>query len=236
MPDHYKILPWDSEFFNIKVAEVEKNSLAGAEKEKLYLDLAEEGVELAYYTADAPVEEEVDGPFSFHLVNKKAPLIKYLSKTSEFHKNISLFKGSVPTSELISLSYRAGDHSRFSSDPNLDSAKVKTLYELWITKSVQKEMADEVLVYILNNKIEGFITLRFRGLEGQTPLFAVSKEAEGKGVSFALMRAADSVLLQNGCTFCTSATQADNRAAVTVFKRHGCEIKPVEYVYHLWKK
>lgn len=236
MQDHFKILEWDSKFFDVKTAQIKKNLLLRKNREE-YLDtMAAANVELAYYKSDSPLNKDLESPYFIQLVSKKVSLKKKLSSSFPLHENVHFYDDPVPSRELIDLAHRAANFSRFLSDAHINCEKVKELYEIWITKSVQKEMASAVLVYKDNDEIKGFVTLLMNAPQGQTPLFAVSRDSEGKGVSFALMRAADSVLYESGCTYYTSATQADNKAAVTVFKRHGCEIGPVEFFYHLWKK
>lgn len=236
MQEHYQILEWDSRFFDLKIAQVEQNILSVGNDDLCLKKLAEANVNLAYYNTDTPLQETSNKYFDFFLVNKKVPIKKKIGNSSPIHENISFYNEPEPNEQLINLAQRAGAFSRFLKDPNIDPIKVKELYEEWIVKSVKKEMASEVLVYKKNSKIEGFVTLKINPPVGETPLFAVSREVEGKGASFALMRAADSVLYDNGCSYYTSATQAENKAALTVFNRHGFEIKPVEYTYHLWRK
>lgn len=236
MQGSFEILNWDSDFFGVKVAQVEKNCFSEENKGSLLKQLKDEEVELAYYISDGPFENNENDLYKFIQVNRRVPIKKKLSGPVKIHKNISSYEQNSPSSELINLAQRAADWSRFKFDPNISSGKVKDLYDIWISNSVKKGENSDLLIYKEEGKILGFVTLSFHPPKGTTPLFAVSREAEGKGVSFALMRAADTFLYQKGCTYYTSATQADNRTAVTVFKRHGFEISPVEYVYHLWKK
>ena len=236
MYDHFQFMDWDSGFFGVKIAQIEKNLFLKENPEACLNELAAAKIEMAYYVSDLPLDANYKASYNFFLVSKKVHIRKDLSCSLPLHNNIEFYNDSVPNSDLVSLAHRARNFSRFLSDPRISPEKVKELYEIWITKSVEKKMASDVLVYKENGKIKGFVTLISDPPHGQTPLFAVSTDSEGKGISFSLMRAADSVLYQNGCSYYTSATQADNMAAVTVFRRHGFEIGPVEYVYHLWKK
>lgn len=236
MQDHFQVLDWDSRFFNIRIAQIRKNLFLEQNREVCFNNLVAANVGMAYYTCDLPLEEDSRDLYDFHLVDQKVSVRKELFSGFPLHEKIGFFDAPNPSQDLIDLAHRAGNFSRFSADPYISDEKVKELYEIWITKSVEKEMASEILVYREKGEIKGFITLKIDPPHGQTPLFAVSRNSEGKGVSFALMRAADSVLYERGCTYLTSATQAYNKAAVTVFKRHGGKIGSVEYVYHLWKK
>ncbi|GAB2770538.1 GNAT family N-acetyltransferase [Salinimicrobium soli] len=232
----FRKLEWDSSFFGIRIGEIQKNFFTFNNPENLLKELAENKVKLVYYYSNELLQETKSEFYNFNLILKKTPIQKDLLHETILPDNISFYRGSLPNEELLNLAYRAGEWSRFSFDPNIPKEKVRELYKSWMIKSVQKEMASEILVYKNEDKILGMVTLVINPPLGKTPLFAVKREAEGKGVSFALMKAADAVLYKNGCSSYISATQAENRAALTIFRRHGFQIKPVEYVYHLWEK
>ena len=112
----------------------------------------------------------------------------------------------------------------------------RRLFENWIRNSVKKNIADEVLVYKVANEIVGFATIKFEGNIGNAPLLAVRREYEGKGFSFALMRAIETRLIENNCKYVLSGTQKINTKALAAFKRYGAVPQAAEYIYHLWRK
>lgn len=236
MKDKFKILNWDSNFFGFKVAEIEENFLSQGNDQILQKLAQEEDVSLVYYSTHQPLKEIENSFYSFTLVNKRVPIFKKLSGKPSIHPKISFFQGSSPETELFEMVLRAGVYSRFRMDPNIPKEKSDELYRIWLIKSIEGKLASKVLVYREAGKIVGFATLVIEQPIGKAPLFAVSRKFEGKGVSFALMNAVDAVFLDHGCTCYESATQYENRPALKIFERHGFELKPLNYVYHLWKK
>jgi ribosomal protein S18 acetylase RimI-like enzyme len=97
-------------------------------------------------------------------------------------------------------------------------------------------LATDVLVYRVNGKIIGFITIKVDGKKGSAPLLAVNIDYEGIGVSFALMRAAETVLVKHGCTSVLGGTQDLNQKTLKITERYGFKFQKIEYVYHLWNK
>lgn len=237
MKDQFQILDWDSNFFDFKIARIEQDGFSQNNSIDYCLKkMVEANVDLAYYNSSKPLKEKESKYFDFFLVNKKVPVKKNLDIREPIHEKISFYDKPEPNEELYNLVQRAGEVSKFMKDPIIEPEKVKELYRTWMFNSVKKKIASEVLVYKNNNEIKGFITLRINPPYGEAPLLAVDRKYEGKGVSIALLRAADTVFFDKGCEFYTSATQAENRAMIMVLKRRGFEIKPIEYTYHLWKK
>ena len=130
----------------------------------------------------------------------------------------------------------AGENGRFGNDPSIPKEIYRELFKCWIRNSVKKVIADEVLVYKVDEEIVGFATIKVEGDKGYAPLLAVKREYEGKGVSFALMRAIETRLIENNCKYVLSGTQEINKKALATFKRYGLKPQPAEFIYHLWRK
>lgn len=231
-------MDWDSNFFGYKVAKIYKNFI----NEKNYLEsmqaLRDSEVEFAQYTSEVELSSEIShNPYySLKLVVSRVPIIKKMENIYSFHKNIEIYNKEYPEKELIELAQLAGSQGRFGNDENIPTEKYYELFKNWIINSVNKKLATNVLVYRVNGKIIGFITINVDGEKGSAPLLAVNREHEGFGVSFALMRAAETVLVKHGCTSVMSGTQDLNKKALKVFERYGFKFQKKEYVYHLWRK
>ena len=237
MTRKFELLEWDSNFFGFKVAKIGKDFLIERPYDLLW-SLYKENVELVYYTSTIPASEELltNDWYSIQLVSERVPILKEMTNKTEIHEKISSFQGSEPTEDLVTLALLAGRKGRFGNDPNISEETYKALFKEWITNSVKRIVADDVLVYRSGNRIVGFATIKVEGSTGYAPLLAVSREFEGTGVSFALMRAIETRLIENNCKYVMSGTQAINRKALATFQRYGLEPQPPEFVYHLWKK
>lgn len=237
MKECYEILEWDSDYFGFKVAKINKGILS-KELEDCFGQLKENNVKLAYYFSNLPLTSSVieNKFYEVSLVHKRIPLIKTLSKSTVIHEKISLYNKSYPEDELIELAQLAGSYSRFGVDVHIPKDQFNKLFEIWIINSVKKEMASDVLVYREKDKIIGFATIKMEDGIAHTPLFAVARPFEGKGVSFALMRAIETILLERGCTKVLGGTQEINIKALKVYERYGLVVQKPEYVYHFWRR
>lgn len=236
MLENFQIQEWDSDFFGFKVVKVLDDFLA--EETELKLEsLHKKEAALIYYTSKESKFAEFDNSFyDVKLVSTRVPIIKKMTNLTEIHPNISLYDKLPPDEKLISLARSAGKHGRFGTDSRIPKEAFNEIFHHWIINSIKKVLAEEVLVYKEEGVIVGFATLKTKGNKGYAPLLAVDREYEGKGVSFALMRAIETRLVQYGCDYVMSGTQNINKKALAIFKRFGTEIQPPEYIYHLWKK
>ena len=96
-------------------------------------------------------------------------------------------------------------------------------------------MADIVLVYRENDNIIGFITINTKGFQPHVSLLAVDPLHEGKGVSFALMNSMESILFEKGYKIVKSETQAQNKKALSIYRRQGVEFGEKHFIYHFWR-
>jgi len=238
MSKNYKIVSWDTTFFGFKVARLEANIIerqTGSDQLKfMYTD----DIQLAYYVGKSPIDDNIlsNDFFDIHLVITRVPIVKDLSAIDYNHDKIYSYSESYPDDELIKLSQLAGAQGRFGKDPNISKDDCNDIFKNWIINSVNRKMASDVLVYKEDGKIVGFSTLQIENGVGYAPLFAVAREYEGKGISFALMKAAESVMFAKGVTKVLSGTQNLNKKALAIYKRYGFEIQEPEYVYHFWRK
>lgn len=238
MTGGYKILKWDTDFFGYKVAEITKNFITQENYVGFMQTLKDSGIAFAQYTSEVELSSEItQNPYYlFKLVVSRVPIIKKMENIYNFHENIELYDKDYPEKELIDLAQLAGSQGRFGNDQNIPAEKYYELFKNWIINSVNKKLATDVLVYRVNRKIVGFITIKVDGEKGSAPLLAVDRNYEGTGVSFALMRAAETQLVKYGCASVMSGTQDLNQKALKVFERYGFKFEKTEYIYHLWSK
>jgi ribosomal protein S18 acetylase RimI-like enzyme len=237
MEDSYKILDWDSSFFNFKVAEIEKNALQEtSDSENILKSLLNEKVRLAYYYSQEELDFNLSTDYEIDLIINRVPLEKKIVNDFPIHKNISFYTEDYTDESLIELAQLAGRQGRFGLDPKISNEQCDGIFKNWIINSVNKKMASHILVYKEKSEIVGFATIDVKDGKGYTPLFAVKRKFEGKGVSFALMRAIETVLKKEGCPIVVGGTQELNEKALKVYKRYGLTPKKREFIYHLWKK
>jgi dTDP-4-amino-4,6-dideoxy-D-galactose acyltransferase len=238
MNNTINILDWDSNFFNLRVCRIngtikDNNELALVLQELKNLD-----IDLGYYSSPVPltVPQNTGQPYDISLVDKKTTYLKPINENAVFSKSITPYTDSYAGDELLELAIQSGIYSRFNVDKKISTVKYEELYREWITNSVTKKLAIEVLVYWNNNKITGFVTLRDDNSTADIGIIAVDQRYRGKGIGTSLVQSAEKWFANNNYTYIQAITQGDNLPACRFYESCGYQINKVEYFYHLWKK
>jgi RimJ/RimL family protein N-acetyltransferase len=201
----YGMLDWDSTHFGYKMGRVfpfwvnESAGDAGALLllEEALSDLIELGLEHAYLRID---------PFDNHSLRAACALgffpvdtiTEYLFDFSRSPIPVRAdglemaLAGPNDKEELIALTRETFDGylGRFHVDPGFFSDRATEMYVKWLQKSLDKTLADEVLVAKIDGRIAGFLTMELKSEEsriaglrmGQGVLAGVAPFARGKGV------------------------------------------------------
>ncbi|MCK4978743.1 MAG: GNAT family N-acetyltransferase [Candidatus Delongbacteria bacterium] len=234
---NYQILDWDSNLFGIKVAKIIEPDLSADEIKSILCELKQKSVELVYWASDKKCNDEIK-QLEGRLVDIKTTFIADLSNLSSQNNDLTdivePYSRSMPIVDLEDLAIQSGEFSRFAVDPNFKRTNFIALYKIWINKSINKEIAKQVLVIKEYNKIIGMITLGEKNGRGDIGLLAVCKNYRGKGYGEKLVSAAQSWFIQNGYTTGQVVTQDKNISACNFYKKYGYSVDKIEYFYHFW--
>lgn len=230
----FEILRWDSNFFDFPVGKITEEIRLESQLEKLHNTT---NLNLIYYYSNVELNDTIINNrfYQTTLVDAKVEIQKELNKNAVIHPKVEIYKEDNVDPDLMKLALTAGVHSRFFKDSNISHSKSKELYEIWIEKSVQRKLADIVMVYREEGKIIGFITLLTKDDDAFVSLLAVDPLFEGRGVSFALMNSTEAILSSRGYSVVKSQTQDHNKRAMLIYKRQGMQFGEKQYVYHLWR-
>ena len=136
--------------------------------------------------------------------------------------------------EVAARTFR-GYKNHYHSDPRLDPARCDEIYVDWAVRSFRKEDADEIILAKVENKIMGFLTVRVNNpQEVEGPLFAVSPEAQSRGVGRALMIGAFHWAKKQGARTFVTSTQIINLVSQALWIRLGLEPDHAFYTFHKW--
>ncbi len=135
--------------------------------------------------------------------------------------------------EMIELAYLSGTYSRFRIDKNFNKNVFESLYKTWITKSILKEIADYVYVFLQNNQILGMVTLSCKKI-ATIGLIAVNSNASGQKIGSKLIDKVIEICKLHGCDYLEVPTQKDNVSACNFYLKNGFKVQKEEYIYHLW--
>ena len=113
------------------------------------------------------------------------------------------------TDELDKLAIQSGIYSRYKVDPNIAPEHFEKLFKLWILKSVNRTLAENVFVSMDGEKIVGMVTVGMKNGRGGIGLVAVDERMRGKNVGVSLTRVAQKWAVGKGCRHAQVVTQGE---------------------------
>lgn len=138
---------------------------------------------------------------------------------------------------LTELALIAATHSRFFRDPGFPRHRAEALYQIWIARSVRRELASVVLIARPaggRDDLHGMVTVVVDGTEGRVGLIAVRPDCQGCGVGRRLMEAAHGFMVQHEVQQAVVVTQADNIPACKLYEQCGYRVASLIHYYHFW--
>lgn len=222
-----KRLDWDSDFFNLEVGELIIDS-------SVYFELG--NFDLIYVKSNEKREIELNDFEKSHSENK----VVYCKKLVDFNpinnQVLELSEANYSLDELNQLAFESGKHSRFKLDGRIDNSKFEELYELWVKNSINKSFADEVLVYLHETIITGFVSYKVVGDYAIIGLIAVSEEFQGKGIGKQLLFKVENELIAKGIKELRIPTQEENHQACGFYEKLGYKKFETINISHYWRK
>jgi dTDP-4-amino-4,6-dideoxy-D-galactose acyltransferase len=221
---------WDSNFFGYPVGEFIVNSGEVFDASKFKAECA--GFKLVYVFS----EEELTEERNLKLVDKKVAFSKELNEDRAEDHTIIEFNQEVHSyDELLNLALLSGIYSRFYLDIKFVNNEYFRLYKEWLDKSISREIAQNILIKIINNKIVGFVTLKTSNTPtAQIGLIAVDKNFYGENIGTSLIRKTEKLSKEQNCSFLNVVTQLDNAPGFNLYVKNNFSLKQKIYTYHLW--
>ena len=232
-----KHITWDSEFFGYKIAELSRDIPSDLVREALSF-LKYNKFRLVYFNIqpdNAPLHKAAIDNGGVLAVQKVIFTMELVNQYPT-SKQIVVSDSEVLTTELLDIVLQTGLHSRFRTDPEFGKAKYEELYTLWIIKSLRKELADEVVLYMHDGVVIGYLTLQFKPDKGVINLVGVNSNKQGKGIGKELLAKAVNLCLEKEYHTLEVATQAANIQACRFYENTGFTIARTENIYHFWLK
>jgi dTDP-4-amino-4,6-dideoxy-D-galactose acyltransferase len=238
--DRFHHLSWDTKFFGFKTARITPALLQETEFHELIETLRANGYVLVYWPADMSIPERFGPVIERHggfLADMKTTFVRSLGAVDTnavIAPGIVPYQSTMPEAEMVGLALQSGVLSRFAADPRIPAEKVEALYAQWIVKSMDRSIAEEVLVVRSEGTIGGLITLGNKNGRGEIGLLAVGQSHRGKGYGRALVNAAIRWFAVNGYSDSQVVTQGANHAACRLYEACGYRVESVQAFYHIW--
>jgi dTDP-4-amino-4,6-dideoxy-D-galactose acyltransferase len=223
-----KTLAWDSEFFNKKVGEITVDDDVST------CDIAA-NYDVLYVKSDCDFNISIDG-YQPLFEETKVVFAKGL-KPDNRHSSSIFSDPEVDFSidEVYDLAYESGKFSRFRLDKNFGDEAFRKLYKTWTDNSLNRKFADDVLLYMDDHTVKGFLTYKGNQDFATVGLIAVSPKSQGKGIGSKLIAEVESRLAEKGVAELRIPTQLANKAACSFYQKLGYSIIETTNIKHYWK-
>jgi ribosomal protein S18 acetylase RimI-like enzyme len=236
-PDLCQFLPWDSEFFGVRIARVHGDRLTGAMTRATMKWCDEQHIDCLYFlstTEDAETIRTVEQE-RFQLVDMRLTLETKLRQDTpmEMPVGIRLYQPSDLEALKTIARYNHID-TRFYYDAHFDRAVCDRLYEVWIEKSCLGD-AQAVIVGDRAGAAVAYITCHVEADgTGKIGLVGVGQGYQGEGIGGSLVSGALRWFSGEGITHITVVTQGRNVRAQRLYQRYGFITRSVQLWYHRW--
>lgn len=230
-----QLVQWDTDNFGFKVGNLVPD--ADITKEWLDAELLEarnQGYELLYLKGGSIPEELMSE--NILLADEKVVYQQDI-RPSDSHfsdANVVSIKNCELSDELLALAYESGKYSRYNIDKKLPSSVFKTLYRLWMERSLNGTIATDVLGFCQSDCCDGMLTYKKEENCVDIGLIAVNPTVAGRGVGSKIMQTFLSKFEVG--THIEVATQKRNAVACRYYEKNGFEVKSVTNIYHIWLK
>lgn len=235
-----KFLDWDSEHFNKRIAQVKSSLLYQDDFKKVNHWCITNNIDCVYYLKDLSnsTKSDIEESNNFSLVDTRVEFklkIENLPIEKQFDREIKVISlGYQINNELLMITDKNINNTRFYNDSNFDYNLVKKMYQIWIKKSCNDPFS-KVVIAEIKNRIVGFTSFSY-GHEGisNIDLVAIDKNYQRLGIGNRIMNECIQLSHKEKKTAITVATQLNNQPAIKFYERLGFKVLRKSNWYHKW--
>ncbi len=235
----FQILDWDSNLFEYKVAKISAQNLNRNYLKKILSRLSRLNIKLVYWFVDPNDKKsneaaKKNGGF---LADDK---ITYKISPSNYNfqeldnQHLQSYLNKPINKNILSLALQSGFYSRYRQDKKFAHNEFTKLYTRWLERSLNGEIAKDVIVYLDNESEKGLVTLEVKDNYGSIGLLAVDKKYRGRSIGRQLINAALIKFKAYGINKVKVTTQKKNMGACKFYEKIGFVEESVQNVYHFW--
>lgn len=224
-------LPWDSEFFGIKVGSINRACPHSAWNPSPTM----QDFDLVYLNFRCESNKcELSAVSHTFDAGTKLTFTLALTQSGQY-KVVDVAPLQQASPELENLALLSGHKSRFKLDPGIPDEKFKQLYRQWLVNCLTSNSKTTVLGHHTQERLSGFITVEHQeDLHYRIGLIAVGKEHQGRGIGQVLINGAISTAIEMGGRKLTVQTQGDNHPAIRAYLNAGFELTERCRQLHWW--
>jgi dTDP-4-amino-4,6-dideoxy-D-galactose acyltransferase len=236
----YEMLDLDTEIFGFPVARILPDTLTPEALAEVLFFLGQKGVRLVFWASDP--RDEASQRAARHsrgfLADQKVTYAIDLAGAPPFSTGklweCAEYNADDCCEDLEALALQVGHHSRFGADPRMPVAGYEALYRLWIRNSVNRTVADAVLVAREDGRIVGMVTVGIKAGRGFIGLFAVAPGMRERHIGSCLLQSSQTWFRRQEIRFTQVVTQRNNIAACRLYEKGGYTVAKLEHFYHFW--
>tara|TARA_B100000809_G_C15139822_1_gene532570 strand:+ start:1254 stop:1967 length:714 start_codon:yes stop_codon:yes gene_type:complete len=229
-----KFLDWDSRFFNKNIGEIVMDStISNSQLRELLKDAKSGNFDVIYLFSDFEIKNTIINEFKGMLVDVKNTFKKRVILKHPANSRIKSFNENDLCDKIVGLSRLSGNYSRFNIDQKFSLQDFNNLYDEWLKKSISREIADEVFVYVEQKETLGFVTISLKEKKGYIGLIAVNPSHQGKEIGTHLLSEVENFLIFNNINELYVPTQKTNILACRFYTKNNFKLESSKYIYHL---
>jgi dTDP-4-amino-4,6-dideoxy-D-galactose acyltransferase len=233
--DPCTVLDWDNEFWGVRIARVEGDTLTTESAAHVDAWAERHGIDCLYFLArsdDAPTAHAAEQA-GFRLMDVRIEL----ERSSGGDSAADAVRASRPddVAALRAIARVSHRGTRFYADPRFPRARCDDLYDIWIERSCAG-WADVVLVAEHQARPAGYVSchLDTASASGSIGLIAVAETARELGLGRMLVDGAVAWCAGRGARTVTVATQGRSVGALRLYERCGFRIESLRLWFHKW--
>ena len=226
------LLPWDTEFWGVRIARVEGETMTAERAVELEEWAAANEVACLYLLAgEDPATAHAAEDAGYRLMDVRVGLARRAAEPPADPRVRPFAPGDLDALRAIARTSHGA--TRFYADPRFPRERCDDLYDVWITRSTEG-WADAVLVAEHGGRPAGYLSVHAGEQRASIGLFAVAQEARGSGLGGALVDAAVGWAAARGRAEIDVVTQGRSAAALRVYERRGFAVESLGFWFHKW--
>ena len=230
-------LEWDSEFFQRRIARLNRRRLHPATIAECARFCQQHSIDCIYLLADSddPETPRLAEGNDFHFVDIRITLERPVrqEELADYGCNPTRFARESDLPALRAIARTAHCDTRFYFDEHFAREKCDLLYQTWIENSF-RGFAQAVLVAEADGEPAAYLTCHLNGQVSQIGLLGVAESRRGKGLATRLVRAFLSWSREQGAIRAMVVTQGRNVQAQRLYQHNGFLNSSLQLWYHRW--
>jgi dTDP-4-amino-4,6-dideoxy-D-galactose acyltransferase len=230
-------LEWDSEFFQHRIARLNRRRLDPATIAECAEFCRQHRIDCIYLLADSDDQEtpRLAEANDFHFVDIRMTLEHAVVQKdlAAFSFDGTRFARESDLPALRAIARTAHRDTRFYFDGHFARQKCDLLYETWIENSF-RGFAQSVLVAEADGEPAAYLTCHLNEQTSQIGLLGVAGSHRGKGLATKLVQAFLSWSHERGARRAVVVTQGRNVQAQRLYQHNGFLSSSIQLWYHRW--